>query len=347
MAQTGQVIRVALVGCGGMGGSYRQALEDMKGRFRVTACVDIDEARARAMAATLGAERHATDYRSVLDDVDAVFLVLPHDLHHPVGMECLARGKHVLMEKPLAIGERECLDLIEASRRARRTLMVAYCMRYHPLLIEMGRLITTRAYGDPFHVSIWTEQMTRRPDPESWVHKRARIGGGQLFSHGCHYIDLLLAWLGDPVSGTHAGTMLGTPWLDFEGTSDVSMRFEGGAVGYHMGTWGARGSRLKYAFHAHCTEGMVELDWGRGQLILHREAEEGAKGKEQVLMSMSGVKAVAGEIEHFIECVETGRRPLTDGPQSLQGLRVIWRVYEAEEQGVVADLRGLGFRDAG
>jgi hypothetical protein len=63
-------------------------------------------------------------------------------------------------------------------------------------------------------------------------------------------------------------------------------------------------------------------------------------------MSMSGVKAVAGEIEHFIDCVQSGREPLTDGPQSLQGLRVIWRLYEAEERGVVADLRGLGFRNA-
>ena len=45
---------------------------------------------------------------------------------------------------------------------------------------------------------------------------------------------------------------------------------------------------------------------------------------------------------HFLDCVETGQRPLTDGPDSLQGLRVIWRLYEAEKEGKVADLRGLG-----
>jgi hypothetical protein len=45
---------------------------------------------------------------------------------------------------------------------------------------------------------------------------------------------------------------------------------------------------------------------------------------------------------HFLDCIRTGRQPLTDGPGSLQGLRVIWRLYEAEEKNVAADLRGLG-----
>ena len=68
MATTPAGVRVALVGCGGMGGSYRSALENMKGRFRVTACVDLDLARAEGMAKTLGAERAANLERGVVSE---------------------------------------------------------------------------------------------------------------------------------------------------------------------------------------------------------------------------------------------------------------------------------------
>ena len=333
---------IALIGCGNMGSAHRRAAEALAGRFRFAAAVDIDQTRADEAARVLGCDVAETDYLRVLDRVDAALIVLPHHLHRRVGLDCLEAGKHVLMEKPLAVSERECLDLIEAAETRQLTLMVAYCMRFQPLLMEMERLIKEKVYGDVFQVSIWTEQMTRRPDPDSWVHQRKYVGGGQLFSHGCHYIDILLAWLGEPVQGIHIGTNHGTPWLDFEGTSNVTMKFADGALGYHMGTWGARGTRLKYSLHAHCTDGMLEIHLHSGKLILHRDAEEEATGRERLLMEADHNKAVGAEMAHFLDCLETGRAPLTGGRESLQGLRAIWRMYEAEERGKLADLRGLG-----
>ena len=329
------MIRLGLVGCGGIAQGHVRALEDLGPDARVTATVDIDRQRAEEAAKLLGADRAATDFSDVLEDVDAVLLSLPHHLHHPVGMECLAAGKHVLMEKPLANTERECLDLIEAADRADRLLMVAYCMRYHPLVARMKQLLDEKAYGDVFQVSIWTEQHTQY-SPGHWAASAARLGGGQLFSHGCHYIDLLLWFLGNPVEGTHIGTNYGTPWMEKEGTSNVTIKFENGALGYHFGTWGAKGSRLGYSFHAHCTEGMLELHFLSGKLIAH------SKGTETVLLEAQADKYLRNETMHFLDCIKTGARPLTDGASSLQSLRVIWKLYEAEEQGVVADLRGLG-----
>ncbi|MEJ7768423.1 MAG: hypothetical protein WKF89_11475 [Chitinophagaceae bacterium] len=125
--------------------------------------------------------------------------------------------------------------------------------------------------------------------------------------------------------------------MEKEGTSDVSIEFANGALGYHMGTWGARGARLGYAFHAHCTDGMLEADFGTGQLRLLRWGQE----PEVLLETDPSSKYMDREMQHFISCVESGTAPRTDGPDSLAGLRVIWRLYEAEEQNVIADLRGL------
>ena len=330
--------RLALIGCGGMGGALVRALQLQQSRLKVTAAVDLDGARAQAAAERFQGARGFTDFRDVLAEADAVFIALPHHLHHPVGLECLRAGKHVFMEKPLANSEKQCLELIEAAQSSGRTLMVGYCMRFHPMVRRLKELIDSRAYGDVFQVSIWTEQHTER-EPGHWMVRAETLGGGQLFSHGCHYIDLLLRLLGRPVRGTHLGTNYGTPWMEREGTSNVAIEFESGALGYHFGTWGAKGTRLGYSIHAHCTEGMIEAALSRGLLSAH------TKEGEKVLMETERGKHVRNEIAHFAECVETGRRPETDGPGSLQGLRVIWRLYDAEEREVVADLRGCGLQD--
>lgn len=363
------MIRLGIVGCGKMMRSFAQRLEHVSDLMTLTAAVDLDRARAEALAEDAGGETRvkvATDFREVLDDVDAVLLVLPHHEHYPVAKACLEAGKHVLLEKPMANTEEQCLDLIDTAERHGRVLMVAYVMRYHPLVIKLKELLDSGDYGPCFHMSIWTEQLTRYDD-DHWGTRRERLGGGQFFSHGCHYVDLLLWYLGRPVQGCHLGTRMCTPWMDMEGTSDMVMKFESGALGYHFGTWGARGTRLGYSIHAHCEQGMLEVAFRKGKLWLHRfpqleaarsiepgldvqaaQAQHGSslgsrsETGETLLYEAPIGKQTDRELRHFLECIASGRRPDTDGPRSLQGLRVIWRMYDAERRGIMADLRGLG-----
>ena len=328
-------IRLGLIGCGRMGGTHAGRFDVPDTRVTVAAAADIIPERARRTADALGAELAVADYHEMLPAVDAVLIALPHHLHHEAGLAALAAGKHVLMEKPLANTEDQCLDLIAAAEAAGRVLMVGYCMRFDPLVLAFKRHLDARTCGEPFQVSIWTEQYTdlERGD---WLGQADLVGGGQLFSHGCHYIDLLLWFLGRPVRGTHTGTNTGTPWMEMEGTSNVALEFEGGRLAYHFGTWGARGSRLKYSFHAHCTEGLLDLRYSEGKLLAVTQDHE------ELLFEETPGKHTVAEMAHFLDCIDSGATPLTNGPDSLQGLRLIWRLYEAERAGAVADLRGLG-----
>lgn len=315
------ILRIGILGCGNMAGAHVSRFEGLEDRMVVTAAVDIDESRAEGVAERFAEVKVATDYRDILDAVDAVLIVLPHHLHHDVTLNCLAAGKHVLLEKPMANTEQECIDIVEAAERSSSTLMIAYCMRFDPCVVRLKELLDAKTYGECFQLSIWTEQLTRR-DPDNWYSRAETLGGGQLFSHGCHYIDLLLWYMGSPVSGVHVGTNLGTPWMEKEGTSNVTMRFESGALGYHFGTWGARGTRLSYSFHAHCTEGLLEFclisdEFEGEQLIFHKG------GKKEVLLSSKNVKPTRNEMIHFLDCIETGEEPLTNGRDSLEGLRAI------------------------
>lgn len=351
------MVRVGVIGCGVMAGSYLSGLRALEPRMKVTALCDHDQAKLDRAAPHAPGAVLATEYRKMFERVDAVIIALPHDLHHPVGMDCLSAGKHVLMEKPIANSEPQCMDLIRASERARRVLSIGYVMRHDPLWTRMGRYIREETFGRAFQVSIWTEQFTDL-SRGAWIGDAKRLGGGQLFSHGCHYIDLLLHWLGAPVEGTHVGTNVGTPWMQMEGTSNVSIRFASGALGYHMGTWGARGSRLGYAVHAHCTEGMLELGHAAGAITLHRDAsggdlpalraaiESGAApdGPRRTVLFRADTdgKPTNAEVAEFLDVIQHGKTPAVTPRQALQSLRVIWRLYEAEKQHVTADLRGLG-----
>ena len=237
--------------------------------------------------------------------------------------------------------------MMEAAKRNDRVLMMAYCMRFDPALREMRRLIREKVYGECFQLSIWTEQLTIKEDAP-WIHDRKTLGGGQLFSHGCHYIDLMLWMMGRPLRGSHVGTNKCTPWMDREGTSNVSLEFENGSLGYHFGTWGARGTKLGYSFHAHCEKGMLEYNRQENRLYLRGNIAEHIPdvpedSKEYILMDLQSkpAKPTTEEMAHFLDCVDNGTTPETTPEESLAGLEVIWELYRAEDENRLADFSGI------
>ena len=167
------MIKLGMIGCGGMGGAHMRRFHTLSDRGALAAAVDVVPERAEAVAQQFPGARVATDYREILDSVDAVLLALPHHLHAAVGQACLNAGVHVLLEKPMANSEDACQDLIAASATSGKVLMIAYCMRFHPIVQRLQALLAEGAYGDVFQVSIWTEQLTRYPPRSLGFEPRA------------------------------------------------------------------------------------------------------------------------------------------------------------------------------
>jgi len=322
-----------------MAKQYRIGLKLLRCDAVVTAVCDIDEARAVEFSEMLGGAAVFTDYTDMADSVDAVICVLPHDLHFECGMFFASRGVHILMEKPLCNTENECVRLINTAERNGVVLMCAYPVPYWDDITALKAAVDSGEYGRIMQMSIWTEQLTM-PAEGRWLNDSRRLGGGQFFSHGCHYVDLVLRFMcSPPVSGIHFGSHLGTPWMDGEGTSNMLMRFEDGAVAYHFGTWGARGTRIGYLFRVDCTDGTLVLEHGKGRVTLY--TDESDISPTVLFEKPSFGKYTQHELRHFIDCIHSGTPPLTDGRSALRSLRCVWKMYEAEKQGIFADLRGL------
>jgi predicted dehydrogenase len=130
-------VKLGIIGCGFISDIFCPIFETLKGKINVVATCDIDIGRARQMAKALGAEYAVEHYEELIDKVDAFYMATPHDLHYSMGMKLIKARKHVLMEKPMAITENECLDLIHAGQKSDKVFMIGYIMRYHPLVRKL------------------------------------------------------------------------------------------------------------------------------------------------------------------------------------------------------------------
>ncbi|PYI54371.1 Gfo/Idh/MocA family protein [Paenibacillus flagellatus] len=316
-------IRTAVVGLN-MGLDHAHAYK-MAERSELAWVVDLDESKAARVAEQLGC-RYATDWTAILDDVDAVSLCTPHHLHAPQALTAIAAGKHVLLEKPLANSERDCLDVIEAAERNGVTLMLAFVVRYLPAIRKLKEAIDSGRYGVPISAQGWVEAFLE-PMPGTWFASKEKLGGGVLFSHGCHYIDILLYLLGEPARVSHFGTRVGTDWMEGEGTSHGIIEFKSGALAHLISSWGLKYKKTPARYQIHLTEGMLQLNndmWtveavtkDGTETLYQRPPEYPARPGQNVLF----------EIEHFLDCIATGNRPETDGREILKSHRTIWAMY--------------------
>lgn len=338
-------LRLGIIGCGKMMKNHVGGVKFLD-NVELTAFADIIPENAQALAEDWPGAYVTTDYKTVLDHVDAVLVALPHDLHYECGMFFARNKKHVLMEKPLCNTEEECIRLINACEEEGVVLMCGYPIRYWPAMHFLKEEVDSGKYGKIMQMSLWTEQLTKI-DELGWG-ATSRLGGGQFFSHGCHYVDVLMWFLGNPVKGMHFGTNVGTPWMLKEGTSAAVFKFENGALGYHGATWGARGTKLGWNLQLMMEKGLLEFDRYASQIRLYDQNTEHDFGKEEnrgytVIWDSSALmnKQTQYEIKHFAECIETGKKPVTDGRTALKSLQVIWRMYDAEKHDTIADLSDI------
>ena len=129
------VLGVGIIGAGVMGGDHARVLAGSVRGAEVRAIADADAARAGAVSKANGIARTHTDALALIADpaIDAVLIASPDDTHVPYTLACIAAGKPVLCEKPLAPTARGCLEVMAAEQKAgRRLVQVGFMRRFDP-----------------------------------------------------------------------------------------------------------------------------------------------------------------------------------------------------------------------
>jgi myo-inositol 2-dehydrogenase / D-chiro-inositol 1-dehydrogenase len=196
-------VRTALVGCGSLGRLVHLPILVSLPGSRLIAFADADpHALAEGAKIAPDAARFA-DHRELLTrgDLDAVIVALPTALHVPVGIDVLAAGKHLYLEKPIAPTLREADRLVECWRASDHLGVIGFNYRFHPLYRRLQAMIRDGAIGN---VVAMRTVFSAATDPLPEWKKRRDTGGGALLDLGIHHIDLIRFLLGREIRSVSA-----------------------------------------------------------------------------------------------------------------------------------------------
>jgi len=324
------LVRLGIIGCGAIAESVHLPAALSSSLVQVNALCDTDNARLNYLAGRYGLGPIGfTDYRATFSRVDAVVLALPNYLHAPVGVEFLAKGIHVLCEKPLGNSVTDCRRLCEAAHSSHSVLAVAYVTRFYPSTEMTKRLIDGDFLGpiSSFDYEFGTEGGWA---PLSGYNlTRQTSGGGVLMVSGSHFIDRMLYFFSDleVVRCFHDG---------------------GGGVEADCTVW------LQGASNGRVVEGRVTVS--KTHRLANRLRIVGEKGRLEIGEGQSGSVSYfpvdsdlrhelspntaeyadaenyfQTQLEDFVRAVQRGTNPRVTGEQGSKSVALIERCYEIGE----------------
>jgi predicted dehydrogenase len=272
MSEAGE-LRVGVLGLGSIAQVvHLPILSQLEGMKLVAVC-DADHAKARAIAARFGIPRvHLSDeqvFRS--DDLDAIVICTPSHLHAQQAAAALEAGKHVLVEKPLALDAASAAQVIEVAERTGKALMVAMNNRYRPDAVALKPFVTGGELGEIFLVrGAWLNRKVRVLRP-TWRHRRATAGGGALMDLGVQTLDLALWLLDFPEVASIACHTHQGEGMEVEDTAALLLRLRsGGAVSLTV-SWSLVAERDRHYLRMLGTRGSGAIS----PLAVFKEVESG------------------------------------------------------------------------
>lgn len=308
--------RLAHVGCGYWGKNLARNFAELG---VLDAVVDGHPATASAMAEATGARVVTFDEVLADDRIVAVSFATPAETHHTLAMRALEAGKHVFVEKPLALDPAEATELIETARRLDKRLMVGHLLQYHPVFRKMRASVASGAIGKLTYV--YSNRMSLG---------KFRTEENVLWSFAPHDVSMVLSLAGaQPVSVTAQGAAIVTPGI--EDWCTVQMAFADGLKAHIQTSWLHPFKEQRLV--AIGTEGMLVFEdsapnW-EDKLKLYRHVIDTngpvpvptAAATEQIFVEKS--EPLRSECQHFLDCIASGETPRTDGEEGLAVLNVL------------------------
>jgi predicted dehydrogenase len=224
------MVRAAVIGYGGafnMGKAHAEWM-NKAGMTTVAAC-DVDPKRVAQAVDDFPGIRTYTSVDDLLKDpeVDLCVVILPHNLHASVAIQCAEAGKHVIVEKPMCISVAEADAMIAAAEKSGVMLSIFHNRRHDGDFLTIRDLIQKGTIGEVFHLEAC---LGGYHQPGSWWRSSKEISGGAMFDWGAHMIDWILNLVPEEIVGVD-GYYHKRRWVDVsnEDHTELSIRYASGA----------------------------------------------------------------------------------------------------------------------
>jgi predicted dehydrogenase len=308
-------LRVAVIGCGAWGQNLVRCFTELR---CLDAVADHNAAVVEAVAARHGSR--ALSFEQILAEpsIQAVAIATQPSTHHHLARRALLAGKHVFVEKPLALALRQAEELTALAQRLERRLMVGHILQYHPAIVRLQNLIATGAIGRILRLQATRMNLgaIRREEDVLWCL-------------GPHDVSVILALIGAEPSEVHAvgGYHLRRTIAD---AVTLHLSFPAGEQAQVNLSWlhPVKEHRLTVIG----SEAMIVFDdgapWER-KLLLYPHVVEvagdapAAIRAEPLPIAVEEHEPLKLECQHFLDCIAQRREPRTDGAEGLRVMRVL------------------------
>lgn len=234
-----RVLGAAIFGAGWVAGEHARAYQKCP-RMRLVAVGSrkLESARKCAEYAGVPDALVTSDFDELLkrDDVDVISITTPPDIHPELTMRAARAGKHVCIEKPIALNWADCIAMRDLVRERSVKTVVSFCLHWNPSLMNTRALIDQGAIGKPYYIEVdyWHGMKEWYPQYPWSVTKKQ--GGSSLLSAGCHAVDAMRWFAGVDNDVVEVSAYNVPHWGDnkdweYDPTTVLMVRFKNGAVG--------------------------------------------------------------------------------------------------------------------
>jgi predicted dehydrogenase len=305
-------LRVAVIGVGHLGKHHARLLAAIDGA-QLVAVVDPDAERASAAAAASGA-RALADYRELFEQVDAVTVAVPTELHHEIALPFLERGISVLVEKPITRTLDEADALIAAARSSGATLATGQTERFNPAIATVMPFVTTPRFIEVHRLGVFPDRS---------------LDIDVVFDLMIHDLDIILALVkSEPIAIEAVGVPVLTDKYDI---ANARLRFSTGCIANVTASRISKERVRKIRFFQ--PDAYVSIDYAEqeveGYRLLRREGErpqiQGGK------LPVTREEPLKRELTDFVQAVRQKRRPLVTGEDGRRALALAQAIADKME----------------
>ncbi len=340
-------VKLVHVGLGGWGGDWEMNAIPPVSEIERVAWVDAHEPTLETAKKKLNLPEDRC-FTSIEDafaavEADALLITAPQQAHIPLAIQAMEAGKHVLVEKPLAVSVEEARQGIEVSDRTGKILMVSQQYRHYPAVRKAAQLVSDKHYGPVGTINVDFRKWANNAPREG--HKHYFIQHPLIYDMSIHHFDLMRLIIGEDAVRVYAKPT-DPPWSKFEqeGAAAITIEFEGGAIVSYRGSWVSPGRPTNWAgeWNLECEKGNIfftsraggEIGVGGDEVRVTPTGEE----EEKVRLVQPRFWGRSAGLVRFAEAIASGTEPETSARNNLGSLALMEAAGRASISGKVEDV---------
>jgi len=327
-------------------------------KAEIAAVCDVVEEKAKDRMKLWGAKKYYTDYNKLLkdDDIDAVEVLTPHHLHKTMVVAAAEAGKHISVQKPMALNVKECDEMISAAKKAGVVLNMTENFLFYPPLVKMKELIDANEIGEPVIVRMesvngtsiggWYRPVSARDWDSAiqWRRDHGKSGGGPLFDGGLHEIAVAKFLMGE-VRDVEAQIAD----FDTDAPSTIMWNY---VEPRKYGSWDFATTKMRIRTRYFAVHETFEVIGEEGIIWVTR-CHSDMRYVSPLIMYKDGVSTNFESIEsdwglsfknaihHFIECALGNAKPKFSGEDGKDVIRFASAMYKSAREGRAVQLKEI------